>query len=284
MAAPSTARPRTIRAKILPGWLSREVAIPYLMNECVFEEPLTADAAERVWQQYRDRVEALPERDCRAPAQLPLSREEQRVADQFLAFHRQAGPNGSVRSIIKINPRNLIAYQPHVLLEQSENYSPDATDAVRYSRHSLAVGRGSHNIQVNHGLNAMDVPVPHGEFAFMFNQANSQFGVIELARHISVTPFRDRMLLFAGYHRSYAFMAKENPEGIERSLLVAVTTDGDFLVSPQSPNQGLRVMVCGLRPAFLSDFLDETFFMEVNLRRKRFVLQIRAACTPVDEL
>jgi len=136
---------------------------------------------------------------------------------------------------------------------------------------------------IRQGLNAMDVDVPHGEFAFAFNQGTSQFYIMELARHISVTAFQDRMLLWAGYHRSYAFIANTNPEGIERSLLVALTTDADFLVSAQSPNQGLRAMVCGLRPPLFRDFFDDALFMEVNLKRKRFVLQVRALCVGVND-
>jgi hypothetical protein len=90
--------------------------------------------------------------------------------------------------------------------------------------------------------------------------------------------------LFAGYHRSYARIASAKPDGSDRSLLVALTTDGDFLVSPHSPNQGVRAMLCGLRPSLLSDFFDDDFFITVNLKRKRYVLQIRANCVPVDDV
>jgi hypothetical protein len=127
----------------------------------------------------------------------------------------------------------------------------------------------------------MDVAVPHGEFAFVFNQQIGQFQVQELARHISVTRFQDRMLLWAGYHRSYAFMTNENPDGIERSLLVALTTDADFLVSAQSPNQGLRAVICGLRPPLFRDFLDRDLFMDVNLKENagcyKFALHVLAS-------
>jgi hypothetical protein len=127
-----------------------------------------------------------------------------------------------------------------------------------------------------------NVNVPHGEFAFVFEPQVTQFLVIETARHTSVTQFGDRMLLWAGYHRSYARMVNANPEGIERSMLVALTTDADFFVSEQSPNQGLRAVVCGLRPPLFRDFFDERFFINVRLRKKRWELQIRAQCVGVN--
>jgi hypothetical protein len=129
----------------------------------------------------------------------------------------------------------------------------------------------------------MDVSVPHGEFAFIYNQRSNRFEVIEQARHVSVTAFQNRMLLWAGYHRSYARMASANPEGTGRSLLVALTTDADLFVSAQSPNQGLRAMVCGSRPSLLGDFLDPSFFMQVKLRKKRFQLQIRGQIVPIND-
>jgi hypothetical protein len=266
-------------AKVLLGWLPKEAAIQFL-GECVFDEPMPPERAENVWSQYRDRVAALPDRNCTSPAVVPLTQEEKNHASNFKQFHRQ---NVNVRDVIKINPLNLVTHQPYVNLDQSGKYRQDAVSASRYARHSLAIAHGSHNMNMHSGLNMMDITVPHGEFAFVFNQQMGQFQVLELARHISVTRFQDRMLLWAGYHRSYAFMDRENPEGIERSLLVALTTDADFLVSPQSPNQGLRAIVCGLRPPLFRDFFDRDLFMDVNLKRKRWVLQVRAACVGIDE-
>ncbi len=128
----------------------------------------------------------------------------------------------------------------------------------------------------------MDIRVPHMEFCFVFIPKEG-FQIQELARHVSVTAYGDRMILWAGYHRSYARMTSANPEAIERSLLAVLTTDADFVLSPDSPNHGLRAMVRGLRPPLFADFLDERFFMDVRLRKKRFELQIRANIVAIDE-
>lgn len=60
------------------------------------------------------------------------------------------------------------------------------------------------------------------------------------------------------------------PDAIERSVLVVDTTDGEFLVSPSSPNQGVRAVCCGLRPPLFADFFDDRFFIQLPLKRKRF--------------
>jgi hypothetical protein len=109
------------------------------------------------------------------------------------------------------------------------------------------------------------------------------FQIQEQARHVSVTAYDNRLLLWAGYHRSYARIASANPEGMDRSLLVVLTTDATFLFSHDSPNQGLRAMLCGLRPPLLGDFLDESLFMRVKLRRRRYELQIRAKVVSIND-
>lgn len=272
----------TVEGVTLLGWMEREPAINYLMNDCVFPEPLMRERAEEIWRGYRDRVAALPERDATAPQRTQLTTNELAAANNFLRFHNNS-PN--LPGVIKIEPMNLVAHQLTVIIDQAQRYMADARESsLRYARHSLGTARGAHNMNVQHVLNAMDVSVPHGEFAFIFIQQTHQFQILELARHVSVAVFQERMLLWAGYHRSYARIASTNPDAIDRSLLAALTTDADFLLSPQSPNQGLRAMVTGLRPPLLRDFFDGTLFMRVNLKRKRFVLQVRAQIAPVDDI
>ncbi len=276
--------PRTVSALFLPGWIERDQAVHVLLNECVFDPPLSRNQAEEIWAGYRARVDAIGGRDALAPPYLPLNREEQSAADAFMRFHRQRGHIGSIRRVVKIDPMGLVAHQPIVVLDQAGRYSQDAISAARYARHSLATTAGTHNLQLQTGLNYVDVSLPHGEFCFIFNQQAGRFEVLEQARHVSVTEFQNRLLLFAGYHRSYARSDRANIDGIERSLLVALTTDGDFLVSQQSPNQGLRATLCGLRAPLFRDFFDPDFFMRIDLKRKRFVLQVRASVAAVDDL
>ncbi len=271
----------TVSAKVLLGWMERDMAVKFLKDECVFQDPIAEEKAEFIWREKYERVQALPERLAGAPPELPLNDKENAVAQIFL---RSMAGAANIKRVIKIDPIGLVTYQPYVVLQQTEKYRPFATSAASYAAKSLTTVRQVPNVQLRYAVNAIDAAVPHGEFMFFFNPQSAKFEIQEQARHISVTEFQGRMLLWAGYHRSYARIASAKPDGSDRSLLVALTTDGDFFVSPQSPNQGLRAMVCGRRPSLLGDFFDGDLFMAVNLKRKRWMLQIRAACVPVDDV
>jgi hypothetical protein len=91
------------------------------------------------------------------------------------------------------------------------------------------------------------------------------------------------MMLWAGYHRSYARMLSIAPDAMDRSLVVALTKDADLKVSTGSPNHGERKILTGPRPPLFGDFFDARFFMNVKLRKRRFELRVRAELVPVDE-
>ncbi len=91
------------------------------------------------------------------------------------------------------------------------------------------------------------------------------------------------MMLWAGYHRSYARMLSIAPDAIDRSLVVALTRDGVLKVLPGSPNHGELKMLTGARPPLFGDFFDARFFMNVRLRKRRFELRVRAELVPIDE-
>ena len=136
-------------------------------------------------------------------------------------------------------------------------------------------------MQVRYGRNIADFDVPHGEFGMQYDTQKNVMFIREDARHVSLTEYGSRMMLWAGYHRSYG-MVSTAPEGTDRSLVAALTEDGTFAVSSASPNQGLRDTLCGLRPPLFADFFDDRFFMTVPLKRKRYVLQVRAQVVGVD--
>ncbi len=270
----------TVAAKVLLGWMEQDQAVNYLRSECVFPNPITEEEAIEMWRIRHERVQALPERTADAPLELPMNTQEQAQADAFMRAMRTAT---NILRVIKIDPAGLVAHQPFVIVDQAGKYGPFANNTANFANKSLSTLLHRAELQVQSGPNFADVSVPHGEYGFAFHP-QAGFQIQEAARHVAVTAYQNRMLLWAGYHRSYARMASANPDGRDRSLLVALTTDGDFFVSTNSPNQGLRAMVCGLRPSLLGDFLDDNLFMAVNLKRKRFVLQIRANCAAVDDI
>jgi hypothetical protein len=277
--------PATVDAIILLGWMERNFAVNYILNECVFDHPIDELAAEQLWFTYYDRVQAMPAREAAAPERLPLTDEEQVAADEFLSFHRRNFPGGgSVRDVIKVNPLGLVAHQFYVVLDRSESYMDNPTANARCTRNMLVTERPTRQIQIRHGMNVADVAIPHQEFALVYNTEASRFELEELAKHAGVSPLGNRMILWSGYHRAYARMQSAQPDRMESSsVLMALTTDADFLVSAQSPNQRLREVICGPRPPLFGDFFDDRFFMRTKLRKKRYELQIRAQVVAIDE-
>jgi hypothetical protein len=270
----------TVEAIVLLGWLERGAAIAYLCQNCVFDSPLSTEEAASIWQQYRARVDEIPERSPKIPQRLSLTREEQEAAAKFMSFHRSSGGGANILDVLKVDPMGLVIHQLHIVLDRSREYMKHSQAKTWCSKNCLSLPSPSgHQVQIQGGINRVDVQVPHAEFVFSF-VPDRGLQICETARHVSVGMFDDRMLLWAGYHRSYARIA--NPEAIDRSLLVVLTTDSDFFFSPDSPNQGLRDTLRGSRPPLFADFFDDRFFMRVRLRKKRFELRIRADLAQLD--
>jgi hypothetical protein len=267
----------SVGARVLIGWFERDSAVRFLTNECVFAKPLDAAEAEAIWTPYRERVEALPDRAAAIPTPLTLNEKEKIARAAFLKQH-SAAPN--IKDVIKVDPMGLVVHQWIVVTDRSDTYKSKVATVEGWINATIAATTKPQQVQLKIGLNAMDVEVPHGEFVINFS--NTGFQITELAKFVSVTKFAQRMMLHAGYHRSYARISGMAPDAIDRSVLVVDTTDGEFLVSPSSPNQGVRAVCCGLRPALFGDFFDDRFFINVPVKRKRFVLQVRGQMVPVD--
>ena len=271
-----------LEARVLLGWMDRDLAVKFLTEDCEFDPPLTKERAAELWAEFQARVTALPPRTVTAPARIPLT--EQCEIDGKREFLRRFRAAANVLDVIKIDPSNLIVHQLYVVTERSRQYEARVQTPNGWVRECL-LGDGANSnvqLQIQSGMNLANVQLPHAEFSFSF-APQVGFQIQQFARHVTVTEFGDRMLLWAGYHRSFARMASIAPDAIERSLVVALTTDGVFKVSPASPNQGEREMLTGDRPPFFGDFLDPRFFMSVPLRKKRFELQIRAQIVSIDD-
>jgi len=267
-------------AVVLLGWMPCDVAVRFLRKECGFDPALTEDQAKALWQKYRDVVDSLDPRVADAPVPLPLNSSEKQRATKFLEHWRKIGAQ-NILDVIKIDPMKLIVHQLYVVTDHANDYVSPVGTIDGWMDKAVSVGSGQHQLQIRSAPNAIDVDLPHGEFGFGFIP-NRGFQIQEWARHVSVTAFNGRMLLWAGYHRSYARMCNAAPDAIERSLPMVLTTDGVFTVSPTSPNQGLRDMLCGPRPPIFADFFDERFFIRAPLRKKRYELQIRATLVAVN--
>ena len=82
----------TVKGRVLLGWMPRDRAIALLMNDCVFDPPLSVAAAEALWEEYRDRAAALPERPPAQNRHLPMTGEEKSHAADFKSFIKSRDP------------------------------------------------------------------------------------------------------------------------------------------------------------------------------------------------
>jgi hypothetical protein len=119
--------PSSVETVVLLGWMEENEAISYLQNQCWFDPPLTAEQAREMWNQYRQRVLALPDpRNIPAPTTSPIPATHQRLVRNFLARHR--GPE--VTSVVNIDPKSLIIYQLYVVTERADAHALDATSKM----------------------------------------------------------------------------------------------------------------------------------------------------------
>src|SRR5580704_19231304 len=114
--------PRNVLAgKVLLGWMDRDTAVNFLTKDCVLDQALTESEAEHKWRDYRDRAEALPERDALEPQRLQLNATEQAHAHRFLSFMHQIGAR-DVQEVIKVDLSKLVVHQYLVVTDRSEGY------------------------------------------------------------------------------------------------------------------------------------------------------------------
>jgi hypothetical protein len=267
---------------LLLGWMERDAALAYLCKDCVEVPPYSEAEAESLWNEYRASVAALPPRDARSPERLSLTNEEKEAAEKFLV-HYGSGPDSHIQDVIKVDPMGLVIHQLYMIPEKAKPYMEHAASRSWCIRQCLAVRpRGTIMLEGRFRRNSAEIEIPHREFAVEFNAGNT-FEVEELAAHVSATEFGNRTLLWAGYHRAYARMAALKPDAPDRSLLVALSKDADYLLAPDSPEPELRATLFGARPPIFADFFDDRLFLEVKLRKKRYELRIRAAVEAVDD-
>jgi hypothetical protein len=197
---------------------------------------------------------------------------------RFLSFaRRQAGGTPQIQSVVKIDPRGLVCQQFLITLDQANAYVNNIRAESWSVDHCLTIDTALAGINFAEVPNGWNFNLPHGEFMFAFN--GQVFGVTECAPYVSVSFIKGRTVLWTGYHRCYARAANADPAMMDSSVLAVVTTKGDEALAG---NQPLRNQLLGDRPPVLGDFLDERLCLEVEVRRKRYQLQVRAEVAQIN--
>jgi len=256
----------TIDGILLLGWMERDEALKYLCRESIFSPSMTERDAERLWHRYRDAVRSLPEREPKMPVRLPLAKAELHAARSFRNRHRTSP---TILDVIKVDPFELMVHQLAIATGISSEYEPKMTGKWWLEECILAERRSQLVQKID--AEGLHIELPHAEFLVAI-EANATFAVTEHANFVSVAKFEKRLVLTAGYHRSFAYIraAGNAPDAMARSIVVALTTDLPVQLSRASPNTGLRATLAGPRPPLFCDFFDERLVMRVKLRKKRY--------------
>lgn len=272
------------RGVVLLGWMDREQAVRFLMEDCWSETPMSVASATLQWDRARSIAAALPNRQALAPKRNPLTAREQDHARLFKEYLRTVGAQGV--DAIKIDPMELVVGQYCVVTDLAARYLAGCPGEDEWLAQALPVGSSNPQLTASFARNNRDteirIDLPHAEFIFGPNPQGG-FGPKELMRHVAVTEYAGRMMLNKGYHRIYARMVAAQGRLPDRLSLVAV--DSGTLApapAPMQPGQpkdledptGLSVF--GVRPALMADFFTEGLATSVFVRKKRYQLQVSA--------
>jgi len=200
------------------------------------------------------------------------------IVDNFLLRTR----GSEVVGVANIDPLGLLVYQLYVVADRADHHAK-TLGGKEWATCCLQLDRPVAQMALRTEDDAIKVILPHGEH--MFAGVPGGFVIQQGAGWISVCETQGRMILKAGYHRSFAFSRRlrKEPDAKDRSLLVAVTNTLPPPLLPTFPMQGLRTTVLGSRAPVLSDFLDESLAMAVKLRKKRYEMHIRVTVVGVNE-
>jgi hypothetical protein len=267
--------PHTVKARFLLGWMDKHEAMGAL-KACVFNPRLNSKKALALWKHYRDKVTALAPRNVTPIVEQALSATETLIVQQQLA-QLNAGPKAAFHPrIIKIHPGDLIARQFQVVTERSDLYGQQMQDDLTRINHCLGIGLECNGQQfptrlINSKIQAIDLP--HFEFTLLpVGMVNGQIQcqVVEWDRYITAfSTDQGRMVLWGGYHRTYALLCQLAGDASGGAPLVTVMTGMPDVVNFLTKPSFVRDTVLGDRPALLRDFLDEELFIEVDLRKRR---------------
>lgn len=266
-------RPLTVNGKVLLGWMPRDEAIKCLTKACVFDTELTEDQAVRLWGEYRQKVLALPPRSYAIPEMHRMTLSERREVGRLHNSMRNRR-GAKIERVVKINPSGLVIHQFMIALHRCAEYEESL--AGKRDRARTCLGLVSDNPFTRSWLaqtgSTTVIKLPHPEFS-LIAQPGGKIGVAERPSFITAISLDDRMLLWSGYHRTYAVLSQINPEGTgSPDILAAViipADDAERFLGKDSPRPEVRDLIRSDRPPIFSDFFNDALCMRVNLRKQR---------------
>src|SRR5882724_3060806 len=274
--------PKTMKAKLLLGWMPEDEAINFL-NRCISDPPLSDEQKLQVWREHRARVEAL-QRPYVRPELQKLTILEKSNVTTFLNRLKGTPVRGKIRKAIKLNPSNLLIHQFYVITERSIQYANRINHKKERINHCLGTGLDERHkiVETQQGTKTI-LKMPHFEFETKARPGG--FDINERGRFISVVEANDRLLLWAGYHRTYAVLSQMAPDADgEAPLLILMNgvEEEDRFLGVDSLRPFVRDAILCDRPPVFADFFDPNLAMEVNLIQQRMEIHIEPKGTLIQ--
>ncbi|MGP8155853.1 MAG: hypothetical protein ACLQMT_03200, partial [Candidatus Acidiferrales bacterium] len=201
---------------------------------------------------------------------LPLIEAERQAVEDHTRRLR-AGKNGQYfTEVVKVHPGDLIVHQYSVLIERSEEHANEMQNDVTRVNRCLGVGMNfcGNLVQRQESPKRLVVDLPH--FEYVPELQPDGLKVTERDKYITAVRLPNgKLILWSGYHRTYALLRQLGGEGAGGAPLLTVMTAFPDAIRFFSKATPVRDTVLGERPALLRDFLDDTLSISVNLRKKR---------------
>jgi hypothetical protein len=274
--------PATVKAKLLLGWMPRAEALLFLTNSCVFKTPMTEESAVGLWQTYKAKVAALPKRTCNVAKSIKLNRREQEAIADFKKSPKHS--TDTIHDVVKMDPSGLVLHQFYVVTERSEEYVKLMHNDRQRIKHSFGLDKQEIETVTNGSITLLKFP--HFEYDVktgVLPDGRPTINIVEWPRYISAVRREDRILLWGGYHRIYAFLSnsfsKTEPDGPDDPPLVTLITHPgvEQFFSAASERPDVRDCVLGDCPALFSDFFNPDLFMEVSFVKRQKQVKLDSA-------
>jgi tetratricopeptide (TPR) repeat protein len=258
--------------------MDREQALKFLLEDCLFSDPLTLAAAGEIWESYKTIVRNLPREESITLRKLPLSAADLKAARKFRRWHPDAE---SVIDFVKLNPMDLIVHQLWASSDIADGYRDKvAPDKWLYT--ALLDPPSDSGVKWRREADTIVFDLPHSEF-FLSGpvQPSGEMRVSEAQGFVTVAFHADRALLLSGYHRTFACAQRTlNVENAPRGILFGVSNQ--LAAMGSSAVEVLRMME-GPRPPRMADFFDDRVFLPVTLRRRRYQMRINYRVAEIEE-
>jgi hypothetical protein len=171
---------------------------------------------------------------------------------------------------MKVNPGDLVAHQFQVVIDRCEGYAHQIENENARINCCLGIGMDFTGRLVFRRVNPRRICVDLPHFEFVPIPTATGFEFRERDRYISAVRISgDRLLLWAGYHRTHAILSHAAGDAAGAAPLLTIITGEPEVDRFFGGHSYVCDAVLGDRPALLRDFLDETLFIAVNLRKKR---------------